>query len=158
MTEKLLGYDDETVDLVGRKASDYARLMALKTFSVYETQTGQVTHLFEHEDEAWLEARDLNDARAAAEGLRYSVKRTDKKTEARRVERVKRYQAIMLRAWRGVERNEDAILREAVRICHSRSTKGKRARSIYGKEYELKTLRYALRIVAERAERKAVAS
>jgi hypothetical protein len=147
MTDKFLGYDDET----------FARLVALKTFSVYETQTGQVTHLFKHEDEAWLKARDLNDARAAAEGLRYSVKRTDKKTEARRVERVKRYQAIMLRAWRGVVRNEDAILRKAVRICHSRSAKGKRARSIYGKEHELFTLQCAQRIVAERAERKAVA-
>jgi hypothetical protein len=148
MTEKFMGYDEET----------FARVVALKTFSVYETQTGQITHLFQHEDQAWLKARDLNDARAAAEGLRYSVKRTDRKTEARRVERVKRYQAIMLRAWRGVVRNEDAILREAVRICHSRSTKGKRARSIYGKEYELMTLQSAQRIVAERAERKAVTS
>jgi hypothetical protein len=89
MTDKFLGYSDET----------FARLVALKTFSVYETQTGQVTHLFEHEDEAWLEARDLNDARAAAEGLRYSVKRTDKKTEARRVERVKRLQNICKYGW-----------------------------------------------------------
>ena len=99
MTEKLLGYDDETVDLVGRKASDYARLMALKTFSVYETQTGQVVCLHQHEEKAWLEARDLNDARATAEGLRYSVKRTDKKTEARRVADVKRLQNICKYGW-----------------------------------------------------------
>jgi hypothetical protein len=99
MTEKLLGYVDETVDLVGRKASDYVRLMALKTFSVYETQTGQVVCLHQHEEKAWLEARDLNDARATAEGLRYSVKRTDKKTEARRVADVKRLQKICTYGW-----------------------------------------------------------
>jgi len=94
MTDKLSGYEDETVDLVGRKASDYARAIALKTYSVYETQTGQVVCLHEHEEKAWLEARDLNDARAAAEGLRFSVKPTDKKTEAWRRAQVKREQKI----------------------------------------------------------------
>jgi hypothetical protein len=89
MTDKFMGYDDET----------FARVVALKTYSVYETQTGQVTQLFQHEDQAWLKARDLNDARAAAEGLRYAVKRTDKKTEAQRVERVKRYQRICKYGW-----------------------------------------------------------